>query len=63
MPIVHGDRLVGKLDAKADRDSGVLEVGAIHEDGRWSAAMREAVDEQVAALADWLGLVEERGPV
>ncbi|GAA2120746.1 DNA glycosylase AlkZ-like family protein [Nocardioides bigeumensis] len=63
MPIAHGDRLVGKLDAKADRDSGVLEVGAIHEDGRWSAAMREAVDEQVAALADWLGLVEERGPV
>ena len=32
LPILHGDRLVGKLDAAADRKAGVLVVNAIHED-------------------------------
>ena len=32
MPILSGDRLVGKLDATADRDSGALRVAAIHRD-------------------------------
>ena len=32
LPILHGDRLVGKLDAAADRKAGVLRVNAIHED-------------------------------
>ena len=32
LPILHGDRLVGKLDATADRKAGVLRVDAIHED-------------------------------
>ena len=32
LPILHGDRLVGKLDAKADRKASVLRVHAIHED-------------------------------
>src|SRR6185437_648599 len=32
LPILHGDRLVGKLDAAADRKAGVLQVNAIHED-------------------------------
>ena len=32
MPILYGDRLVGKLDATADRKAGVLRVDAIHQD-------------------------------
>ena len=32
LPILYNDRLVGKLDATADRESGVLRVDAVHED-------------------------------
>ncbi|GIJ43509.1 hypothetical protein Val02_03950 [Virgisporangium aliadipatigenens] len=53
LPILHGDRLVGKLDATADRKAGVLRVNAIHEDAPFP---RAAVDDEIAALAAWLGL-------
>lgn len=56
MPILHGDRLVGKLDATADLAAGVLRVAAVHEDAPFSAALRKAVDREVDDLADWLGL-------
>jgi hypothetical protein len=32
LPMLHRDRLVGKVDATADRKAGVLRVDAIHED-------------------------------
>lgn len=60
MPILYGDHLVGKLDATADREAGVLVVHAVHEDGEWTKAQRAAVDREVRALADWLDLVLER---
>lgn len=56
MPVLHGDRLVGKVDATADREAGLLRVDAVHEDGRWTRSMRAAVDLEVDALATWLGL-------
>lgn len=56
MPVLWGDRLVGKVDATADREAGVLVVDAVHEDGEWTAAMRADVVGEVAALAHWLGL-------
>jgi uncharacterized protein len=56
MPILYGDRLVGKLDAAADRGYGVLRVNAIHEDMPFSRAMTAAVHREVKDLADWLGL-------
>ncbi len=56
MPILHGDRLVGKLDATADRKAGVLRVDAIHEDAPFPKAVAAAVREEIAELAGWLGL-------
>jgi uncharacterized protein YcaQ len=60
LPVLHGDALVGKVDATADRADGVLRVDAVHEDGRWSGALRSAVDDEIASLGRWLGLVVER---
>jgi uncharacterized protein YcaQ len=56
LPILHGDRLVGKLDAAADRKQGLLRVAAIHEDDAFSSEMTEAVHEEIRELAGWLGL-------
>jgi uncharacterized protein len=56
LPILHGDRLVGKLDAIADRKASVLRVNAIHEDVSFSRAMTTGVRKEVDDLANWLGL-------
>ena len=60
LPVLHGDRLVGKLDARADRKAGVLRVHAVHEDVPWTSDVRDAVDAEIAALADWLGVTVVR---
>lgn len=60
LPILHGDRLVGKLDATADRKASVLRVNAIHEDVSFSRATTAAVAKEVDDLAVWLGLDVER---
>jgi uncharacterized protein YcaQ len=56
LPILYGDRLVGKLDARADRKAGVLGVAAIHQDEPFSRAMSTAVDREIEDLARWLDL-------
>lgn len=56
LPILHGDRLVGKLDAVADRKASVLRVHAIHEDVPFSRAMTAGVLKEIDGLAAWLGL-------
>ena len=56
LPILFGDRLVGKLDATADRKGGVLRVAAVHEDEPFTKAMAAAVDREIRDLADWLDL-------
>jgi uncharacterized protein len=60
LPILHRDRLVGKLDAAADRKAGVLRVHAIHQDARFTRAMTTAVDAEIDSLAAWLGLTVDR---
>jgi uncharacterized protein YcaQ len=60
LPILHQDQLVGKLDAKADRKAGVLEVHAVHPDVRFTRSIRAAVDAEIDALAAWLGLTVVR---
>jgi uncharacterized protein YcaQ len=56
LPILHGDRLVGKLDATAEPDEGVLRVDAVHEDFDWPAETKDAVAAEIDDLARWLGL-------
>jgi uncharacterized protein YcaQ len=56
LPILHGDRLVGKLDAAVDRKAGVLRVHATHEDEPFTKATTAAVKAEISALAAWLQL-------
>jgi uncharacterized protein YcaQ len=60
LPILHDDRLIGKLDAIADRKAGVLRVNAVHEDSPFSRAQADAVDTAIGELAEWLGLSVKR---
>jgi uncharacterized protein len=54
MPILYGDRLVGKVDATTDDMQGVLRVDAIHRDVLFTRAMTEEVTGELTALANWL---------
>ena len=56
LPILHDDRLVGKVDATADRKASVLRVHAIHQDVRFTRTMTKAVRSELEDLASWLGL-------
>ena len=59
LPILHGDRLVGKVDATADRRRGTLVVHAIHEDVSFTREMTRAVHDELHDLAGWLKLTAE----
>ena len=56
LPVLHDDRLVGKVDATADRKASVLRVHAIHEDVTFTRTMTKAVQAELEGLASWLGL-------
>ncbi len=56
LPVLHHDRLVGKVDASADRQGSRLRVHAIHQDVRFTRSITAAVNAELEALAAWLGL-------
>jgi uncharacterized protein len=56
LPVLHDDRLVGKIDARADRKASALRVYAIHQDVKFTRAMTGALQGELDQLADWLGL-------
>ncbi|MDP9220111.1 MAG: winged helix DNA-binding domain-containing protein [Actinomycetota bacterium] len=56
LPILYGDRLVGKVDATADRKAGVLRVDTIHQDVAFTKTMTAAVAREIKDLARWLEL-------
>ncbi len=57
LPILYGDRLVGKLDATADRTAGVLRVERDPPGrGAFTKAIAAAVDREIKDLAKWLRL-------
>lgn len=56
LPILHGDRLIGKLDATLDRRAGTLRINAVHEDEPFAGSTADAVDAEIDDLARWLGV-------
>ena len=56
LPVLHDDRLAGKVDATADRKASVLRVHAIHEDVKFTRTMTRSVQAELEDLASWLGL-------
>ncbi|MDG4759034.1 crosslink repair DNA glycosylase YcaQ family protein [Micromonospora sp. WMMD710] len=59
LPILHGDRLVGKVDATADRRRGAFTVHAVHEDVPFTPELTRAVHGELHDLASWLTLTVE----
>jgi uncharacterized protein YcaQ len=61
LPFLLGDRLVARVDLKADRQAGVLRVQAAHaEQGVDRAVVRAALADELRLLADWLELDDVR---
>src|SRR5204863_2667991 len=56
LPILHHDRLTGKVDATADRKAGVLRVDATHKDVKFTGATTKGGNAELDDIACWLGL-------
>jgi hypothetical protein len=57
LPFLLGDRLVARVDLKADRQAGLLRVQAAHaEEGAERALVSTALAEELRLMADWLQL-------
>ncbi|MGE5828548.1 MAG: winged helix-turn-helix domain-containing protein [Micromonosporaceae bacterium] len=64
LPFLLGDRLVARVDLKADRKAAVLQIpGAWAEPGHPVGEVALALAEALGELAEWLGLAEVAAPV
>lgn len=55
LPILHGDRLIGRIDPLFDRKVGVLRVNAVHAEPDAPAEAWPAVNSAIEELGTWLG--------
>ena len=58
LPVLHHDRLVGRLDAEMDRKASVLRVNKLHWETKPGSGEADAVDQVITDLAAWLGATE-----
>ncbi len=56
LPALNGERLVGRVDARADHNAGVLRVPAVHVEAQATSADVDAIRAELDALAEWLEL-------
>lgn len=56
LPVLEGDRFIGRVDAKADRASSVLRVPALHMEANTGPKEADVVERELHELAAWLGL-------
>ena len=61
LPILSGERLIGKIDGRSDRDTARFLLHRIHEDQPFDRTTRTAVDAELDAFAAWMGLEVVRG--
>jgi uncharacterized protein YcaQ len=54
LPVLRGDRLVGRFDPRFERDTAVLRINAVHAEADERAGDAEAVRRSIDELARWL---------
>jgi uncharacterized protein YcaQ len=63
LPFLLGDRIVARLDLKADRPAGRLVVHSVHPEDSVSAdEIAPALGEELRLMAGWLGLTDIATP-
>lgn len=60
LPILHGDRLIGRIDPKFDRATAVLHVNVVYAQEDAPAEAGPAVRRTIEKLGAWLGVGDIR---
>ncbi len=58
LPILHGDRLIGRVDPTMDRKAGVFRVNAVYAEGAAPESAGPAIARSIERLGKWLGAGE-----